>query len=64
MIHISHYKDAAFDNAKEGDFIYLDPPYYPESPTPNLTRFASNGFSSKDHEELTHLFRKVNDRNL
>jgi DNA adenine methylase len=41
------YKEVLLENAKEGDFIYLDPPYNPASATAYFTGYTTNGFSIK-----------------
>ena len=38
--------------AKEGDFIYLDPPYAPLSATAQFTSYTSDGFSTADQHQL------------
>ena len=38
--------------AKEGDFIYLDPPYAPLSATAQFTSYTSEGFSTADQHQL------------
>jgi DNA adenine methylase len=50
------------ENAKEGDFIYLDPPYSPESSTVYFTNYTSFGFDNKDQQELATVFRELDDR--
>jgi DNA adenine methylase len=39
-------------SAKEGDFIYLDPPYQPVSSTSNFTDYTSGGFKLWDQKGL------------
>jgi DNA adenine methylase len=41
---------------KAGDFVYLDPPYYPVSASSNFTGYVKGGFSEKEHRELLDLF--------
>ena len=38
--------------AKEGDFVYLDPPYAPLSSTAQFTSYTSEGFSTADQVHL------------
>ena len=38
--------------AREGDFIYLDPPYAPLSATAQFTSYTSEGFSTADQRRL------------
>ena len=43
---------AALASAKEGDFVYLDPPYDPLSKTSSFVAYQTSGFSSADQETL------------
>jgi DNA adenine methylase len=61
-IKVSDYKEMLLENAKEGDFIYLDPPYSPESSTACFTNYTSFGFDNQDQQELADIFRKLDDR--
>lgn len=40
------------DWARPGDFLYLDPPYAPLSPTARFTNYTQGGFSSDDQARL------------
>jgi DNA adenine methylase len=62
QIKVSNYKEMLLENAKEGDFIYLDPPYNPVSPTANFTGYTNSGFTDLDQKELANVFAKLNDR--
>ena len=46
-------------DVKEGDFVYFDSPYIPESATANFTFYAKDGFSLEDHKRLASLFRHL-----
>ena len=61
-LHVSDYKKILLEETQEGDFIYLDPPYYPISITSNFTSYTNNGFTNKDQEELAKIFKKLTDR--
>lgn len=55
------YREATKD-AKEGDFIYFDPPYQPKSLTASFTSYTTSGFSEKEQELLGEWFRKLDAR--
>jgi DNA adenine methylase len=46
---------SAVADAREGDFVYFDPPYAPISKTSNFTGYSSGGFTDKDQERLRDL---------
>jgi DNA adenine methylase len=50
------------EHAKEGDFIYLDPPYSPVSSTAYFTNYTHTGFNNQDQKELLDVFTKLDDR--
>jgi DNA adenine methylase len=62
IVKVSNYKKIVLGNAKEGDFIYLDPPYNPVSSTSYFTKYTHSGFNNKDQEELATIFIKLDDK--
>lgn len=44
----------AFKEVEKGDFVYLDPPYAPETKT-SFVGYTKDGFGIKDHEDLFNL---------
>jgi DNA adenine methylase len=62
IIQVKDYKEILLKNAKEGDFIYLDPPYRPISSTAYFTRYTEAGFTDKDQRDLASIFEELNER--
>jgi DNA adenine methylase len=56
------YRAILETKTREGDFVYLDPPYNPINPTSNFTSYTNNKFSEKDQIELSEIFNKLHDR--
>jgi len=54
--------DESLEQARKGDFVYLDPPYQPLSTTSNFTSYTATSFSSADQERLADTFRKLSNR--
>jgi DNA adenine methylase len=50
------------DNAKSGDFVYFDPPYYPVSKTASFTSYTKDGFLDKKQIELSDTFLELHRR--
>jgi len=50
--------------AKQGDFVYFDPPYHPLSKTACFTDYTTGGFSFADQERLAGVFRRLSDRGV
>lgn len=61
LVTTGSYKDAVKD-AKEGDFVYFDPPYHPLSTSSSFTAYQAGGFTAKDQEELRDTFRQLSDK--
>ena len=51
--------DTILDYAKEGDFVYFDPPYVPLSPTANFTTYDRAGFGPADQTQLRDVFAEL-----
>lgn len=49
-------------HAKEGDFVYFDPPYPPLNGTSYFTHYTKEGFDKKDHAELASVANMLNKR--
>ena len=50
------------DSAREGDFVYLDPPYHPLNATSSFTTYTADSFHEKDQQELAQLFATLSDK--
>jgi len=61
-LQVEDYKKVLIEKAREGDFIYLDPPYSPVSSTANFTAYTRNGFDKADQIQLADLFGKLDGR--
>lgn len=48
--------------AKAGDFIYLDPPYYPKDVYSDFKRYNKEQFHKNDHERLAELYNELTER--
>ena len=51
--------ELAFNQAKQGDVIYCDPPYSPLSNTANFTEYSGNTFTAHDHIRLVRCAEQV-----
>ena len=51
--------EVVLDNAKEKDFVYLDPPYVPLSTTSDFTKYTPNAFNVNDHKRLKVVFESL-----
>src|SRR5262249_30444411 len=50
--------------AAPGDFVYLDPPYDPVSPTASFASYTADGFSWEDQRRLAHACVVLNRRGV
>jgi DNA adenine methylase len=60
-IKANDYKEILLENAKEDDFIYLDPPYSPVSTTACFTNYTNNGFSNKEQKKLAEIYKQLDE---
>jgi DNA adenine methylase len=51
-------------DAKEGDLIYLDPPYYPISKTASFTSYSRYGFDEDAQCRLADVFKELDKRGV
>lgn len=54
----------AFRRAREGDWIYADPPYVPETEWGDFKRYTPDQFHDEDHERLAELMREATERGV
>ncbi len=52
------------DDAREGDLVYLDPPYEPLSRTSNFNTYSPNGFPWSEQERLAGVVRELDRRGI
>lgn len=50
--------------AREGDFVYFDPPYIPVSGTANFTAYQKNGFGMSNQSILAGVFDELTNRRV
>jgi DNA adenine methylase len=50
--------------ARAGDFVYLDPPYVPVSPTASFTTYSAGGFNEPDQLQLVDTFEDLDHRGV
>ncbi|MES0489081.1 MAG: Dam family site-specific DNA-(adenine-N6)-methyltransferase [Leptospirales bacterium] len=62
-VKIEHgpYDKTLAKHAEPGDFIFLDPPYYPVGPSSDFKRYTKDFFYEKDHVLLKNEFDRLVD---
>ncbi len=58
IIH-ANYLDVLSNKAKKGDFIFLDPPYYPVGKYSDFKRYTKDFFYHEDHLKLKNEFDRL-----
>lgn len=61
-LYCDDYRKILVNKTKEGDFVYLDPPYNPMTSTANFTGYTGAGFTKKDQEYLAKTFKELDTR--
>ncbi len=51
--------EKAVSKAKNGDFVYFDPPYQPLSKTASFTQYTEKDFAEKDQQRLFNCFKRL-----
>lgn len=54
--------EMVLNNARKGDFVYLDPPYVPLSATSDFTKYTSGSFGVSQHKRLKNVFDELKSR--
>lgn len=54
--------EAFLEPVKEGDFVFLDPPYIPDGMGGSFVSYAKEGFAKEDHVRTANLARNLADR--
>ena len=61
VLKTSPFRDV-LDYCRQGDFVYLDPPYHPLSATSYFTAYTDGSFTSRDQEKLSEVYRELSER--
>lgn len=61
FIHSSY--EISLLNPIEGDFVYLDPPYVPESSI-SFVSYTNKGFDIEEHKNLFNMIIELNNKNI
>jgi DNA adenine methylase len=56
--------EETLESAREGDFVYLDPPYSPLSVTSSFTAYAVEGFGEEEQRRLASVYKRLDTRGI
>jgi DNA adenine methylase len=56
--------DSVAERAREGDFVYFDPPYVPLSATSSFTSYTSGGFGAEQQTRLCEVALSLKERGV
>jgi len=56
------YKNVLQEHTQSGDFVFLDPPYYPISDSSDFKRYTKEQFREQDHIDLAHEVAQLQDK--
>ena len=59
----THFREV-LSKVKQGDFVYLDPPYLPLSKSSSFTSYDKSGFGDDDQSELAEFLHYFNRNNI
>jgi len=54
--------EICLEYAEKGDFVYIDPPYYPISKTASFTSYTKENFGEDSQQKLFNVFKKLDER--
>ena len=63
ILSVCDFEECAL-KAKEGDFVYFDPPYIPISSTASFTSYHQRDFTIEDQERLAKVIEKLSSRGV
>ena len=58
-LHCADYQETLRQYAKPGDFVYIDPPYYPVSKYSDFKRYTAEFFYTDDQRVLAEMVKKL-----
>ncbi len=61
-IYCMDFEKFLLENAKEDDFIYLDPPYHPISKYSDFKRYTKDFFGLEEQKRLAFIFKKLHEK--